>query len=310
MTVLTTPAFHLGGLSACLPKGVVANDERLAQVTGVITRRVAAAGVSVVDLCARAAAEVLENTHTPSGNIGAVIAVSFTHRDRMPSLAAQVQSRLALPREIVAFDVSLACSGWGYGLYLAATLAAATGRNALLLDGDVQSAFVDSADGSTAALFGDAGTAALVMPDSAAAVPRFAFATDGEKGEALWLADGGKIRMDGMAVFRYVATDVVAAVKDFFAATGLKPEAFDFFVPHQPNVYMVRQLAKAVGFAAARTSISCDRLGNLSSASIPATIALNGVRGELFLAGFGGGLSLALGTLNVSADCPLSVVEV
>ena len=82
------------------------------------------------------------------------------------------------------------------------------------------------------------------------------------------------------------------------------------FVPHQPNAYMVRQLAKSVGIEETRTAISCDELGNLSSASIPATIAWKGVRGPVLFAGFGGGLSAALGVLDIDEACKVSVLEV
>ena len=82
------------------------------------------------------------------------------------------------------------------------------------------------------------------------------------------------------------------------------------FVPHQPNAYMVRQLAKSVGIDEAKTAISCDRLGNLSSASVPATIASCGVRGPVLFAGFGGGLSVSVGTIEIGADCKLATVEV
>ncbi len=82
------------------------------------------------------------------------------------------------------------------------------------------------------------------------------------------------------------------------------------FVPHQPNVYMVRQLAKSLGIAEEQTAISCDVLGNLSSASVPATIAWKNVRGPVLFSGFGGGLSVSIGTIDVGEDCKLSVVEV
>ena len=73
---------------------------------------------------------------------------------------------------------------------------------------------------------------------------------------------------------------------------------------------MVRQLAKSVGIDEARTAISCEELGNLSSASIPVTVAWKGVRGPVLFAGFGGGLSVALGAIALDDACKLSVLEV
>ena len=120
--------------------------------------------------------------------------------------------------------------------------------------------------------------------------------------------------MDGFGVFKFVATDVVASIREFLSAGNQTIKQSNnqtmAFVPHQPNVYMVRQLAKSVGIAEDRTAISCDELGNLSSASVPVTIAWRGVRGPVLFSGFGGGLSVSIGAIDVGEDCKLSVVEV
>ena len=312
MDVLSIDGVRIEALSACVPALAVVNDEKIAKATGIRCCRRVAPGTTVVDLCVRAAEKVLAETGTKPGDVGAVICVSFTQRDRMPCAAVQAQDRLGLPKSVIAFDVTLACSGWGYGLYLAGLLARQTGRKTLLLDGDVQSAFMDPGDAATAPLLSDGGTAALVSPLSAGRPPteapwRFAFVADGAKGDALRLAHGDTIKMDGFGVFRFVATDVVGYLRAFLASPD---SGFSAFVPHQPNVYMVRQLAKSLGVSEERTAVSCDELGNLSSASVPATIAWKGVRGRLLIAGFGGGLSVSLGLMDVAPDCKLSALEV
>ena len=313
MEFLSLDGFRIDGLAACLPRNAVANEAKVAEATGIVTRRIAVAGTTVVDLCVKAAERVLSDTGARPEDFGAILCVSFTSRDRMPAAAVQAQTRLGFPKGIIAFDVSLACSGWGYGLYLAGLLARETGKKVLLLDGDVQSAFVGK-DAATAPLLGDAGTAAVIGLDANTKAQRhggeweFAFAADGAKGDALRLEDGGTIKMDGFGVFRFVATDVVACIKEFVLHSSPSPSSFTF-VPHQPNAYMVRQLAKSVGIEELRTAISCDELGNLSSASVPATIVWKGVRGPILFAGFGGGLSVSVGLIDVDADCKLSLVE-
>lgn len=307
MDVLSLDGVRLEALSACVPTRTVINDEKIAKATGIRGCRRASPGTTVVDLCVRAAERAMAETGTAPGDFGAVICVTFTQHDRMPCAAVQTQARLGLPRSVVAFDVALACSGWGYGLYLAGLLARQTGRKTLLLDGDVQSAFMDPGDVATGPLLSDGGTAAVVSPADAPAPWRFAFAADGAKGDALRLAHGGTIKMDGFGVFRFVATDVVGYLREFLSATA---SGFTAFVPHQPNVYMVRQLAKSIGVTEELTAVSCDELGNLSSASVPATIAWRGVRGRLLVAGFGGGLSVSMGLIDVAPDCKLSAQEI
>ena len=316
MQKLTIEGERIAGIAACVPKNVVANDEKVAAATGIVTRRIAAEGTTVVDLCVAAAERALSDIGTKPEAFGAILFVSFTQPNRMPAAACEAQARLGFPKDVIAFDVSLACSGWGYGLYLAALLARQTGKKALLLDGDVQSAY--ATDDSTAPLLGDAGTATVIENCSDCSNVRlpwqFGFAADGERRDALKLEDGESIRMDGFGVFKFVATDVVSYIKDFLSAANRTIEQSDnrtmTFVPHQPNAYMVRQLAKSVGIEETRTAVSCDELGNLSSASVPTTIAWKGVRGPVLFAGFGGGLSVSVGLVDIDEGCKLSVIEV
>ena len=218
MDVLEVAGARIAGLAACVPANAVPNDPKVAAATGIPARRVAPDGVSGLDLCLAAARRVLADTGAQPADFGAILAVSFTQETRMPSLAAQAQARLGFPKGILAFDLLQACAGWGYGLYLAALLVRETGKKVLLLDGDKQSAFLKADDPATAPLLSDGGTATVVAKAEAGGAPwRFAFQTDGEKGAALKLEKGGTIEMDGFGVFRFVATDVVAFLKEFLS---------------------------------------------------------------------------------------------
>lgn len=323
MEILEIAGARIVGLAASVPAHAVPNDPKVAAATGIPARLVAPDGVSALDLCLAAARRVLADTGARPDDFGAILVVSFTQETRMPSLAAQAQARLGFPKGVLAFDLLQACAGWGYGLYLAALLVRETGKKVLLLDGDKQSAFLKPDDAATASLLSDGGTATVVAPGGDTTW-RFAFQTDGEKGAALRLEKGGTIEMDGFGVFRFVATDVVAFLKAFMAADGSSscvpqgvPQALNrapfLFVPHQPNVYMVRQLAKAVGLED-RVLLSADRFGNLASASVPTTIAAQAVRFAsadgampVLFAGFGGGLAISAGFIDIPANCRLSV---
>ena len=328
---------RIAGIAACVPAGKVPNDPKVAAATGIPARLVAPDGVSALDLCLAAARRVLADTASRPEDFGAILAVSFTQRQRMPSLAAQAQARLGFPKGILAFDVLQACAGWGYGLYLASLLVRETGKKVLLLEGDRQSDFLDAHDPATAPLLSDGGTASVIEGTgngergTGNGEWKFAFLTDGAKGEALTLEKGGTIKMDGFGVFRFVATDVVKFLNEFMGEVGREgrskkeegrsmecssfPLPSPFFVPHQPNVYLVRQLAKAVGLED-RVLVSADRFGNLASASVPTTIAAHAetlmsgnVTPRILFAGFGGGLAVSAGLVDLPRDCRLSVVE-
>ena len=320
MAGTTAGGVAIEGIAAYLPSGVVANGADVAKATGIVERHVVDDGSSALDLCLNAAAMLFDSQGGfDAADFGAVINVSFTQRERMPCGACRAQARLGLPKGVVAFDVMQACAGYGYGLYLSAMLAAQTGKKVLLLDGDRQSEFLDAGDAATSPLLGDCGTATVIGKKEEGRRKKeeggeeggwkFAFASDGEKGDALRLEKGGTIRMDGFGVFRFVATDVAAMLKGFIASAATGGDFL--FAPHQANVYMVRQLAKAVGVPEDRLLVSADRFGNLSSASIPATLAAHAesVRGRnVLLAGFGGGLSAAFAFVDVPAGCKIRLL--
>jgi len=96
-----------------------------------------------------------------------VILVTQTPDYLLPASSCTIQGRLRLANTCAAFDVNLGCSGYVYGLWLAAGLIAskAVGR-VLLLAGDTISKIVSPSDRSVALLFGDAGSATALEYDS------------------------------------------------------------------------------------------------------------------------------------------------
>ena len=111
--------------------------------------------------------------------------------------------------------------------------------------------------------------------------------------------------MDGFGVFRFVAGPVAAFLKGFHTANP----AIDLFVPHQANLYMVRQLAKALGLAG-RLLTSGERYANPGSCSVALTLAAHGeAAGRALLAGFGAGLAASAACVAIPQTCRRGVVE-
>ena len=276
-------------------------------VPEVVVERVVAAigsGEPLADLAAKSARAVGAN------GIVAVVAATFSNPERFPSLAVRVAASLGLPPSVAAFDLQMACSAYPYAIYLAGRLSADLGGKALVIDGDVQSPLVDENDHATGKIFSDACTATVVSANPGGA-SNFDFLT--RQDEALLCASGGPIKMDGFKVFSFVATEVSKFLKDFLSSTS----APDFFVPHQANMYMVRQLAVALGLDQ-RLLSSGPRFANPGSCSVPLTLAAggvpddaNGVRSlDVLLAAFGAGLSASAARLSLSSGMRRGIVEI
>jgi len=283
--------------------------ESIVKATGFTTRRVAPEGTDVIDLALPAAKRALEGTD-PS-DIGGIVAVSFSNRDRFPALSARLQHELGLPTSIAAYDISMACSGWVYGLCSAAQMVRLTGKKVLLVDGDVQSAWTDRSDANTLAVMGDGASATLLAPGDG--VWDFAFYTDGGGSDALRCRE--TISMDGFGVFRFVAGPVRKFLATFIQKSSLPvgtdpslPVGTDpVFVPHQANMYMVRQLADALKLRD-RTIGSGAKYSNTGSCSAALSMAdgMDGLlnasgRTPVLIAGFGAGLSAAAAATTVGA---------
>ena len=176
--------------------------------------------------------------------------------------------------------------GGFYGLFAAAQLVKASGRKVLLVDGDVQSAWIDRADANTLAVMGDGASATLLAPGEGDW--EFGFFTDGAGASTLMCRD--TIAMDGFGVFRFVAGPVRRFLETFIRESAILSGTTPTFVPHQANLYMVRQLADALGLKD-RAVGSGERYANTGSCSAALSLASEDAQGATLIAGFGAGLS-------------------
>lgn len=320
--MISLSGFSIAAVYGCVPLRTIDNltvasalageakAKAIVQSTGFPIRRSVEPGVGVIDLVLPAAKRAMEGV-APT-EIGGIVAVSFSHAERFPALAVRIQHELGIPCKVAALDLCMACSGYPYGLMVAGQLSDATGKHVLLVDGDVQSAYVDVNDVNTLAVMSDAATATLVAP--AGGETFMDFRTDGSQADMLQCPSAGKIRMNGFGVFRFVATDVSGFIGDFIAECGVSP---DFFVPHQANMYMVRQLAVSLGLDQ-RLLSSGPRFANPGSCSIPLTLAAGGFPDDsnavgefkVLLAAFGAGLSASAAMIDVSSGIRRGIIEI
>jgi 3-oxoacyl-[acyl-carrier-protein] synthase-3 len=329
---------RIAGIVSCVPDRIVDSEpffERfgdkaadIEKMTGVRERRWADADTTTADLCQRAAERLLGQLGWENDSIDALFFVTQTPDYRLPATACALQGRLGLGKKVIAFDVNLGCSGYPYGLWLAMTaVASGAARRVLLLVGDTITKTIDAEDRSTAMLFGDAGTATAIELDETGAA-HFVLGTDGLGERQLIIAEGAyrappvpgeneqgpkadALYMDGGAIFNFT----LATVPPLVAATlerGGGAEAFDAFLFHQANAFMLRHLAKKSKLPADKVPINIDRFGNTSSATIPllmtTELADRLSTGPVRLGMFGFGVGFSWGSVDLLVG-PLACVE-
>ncbi|MGI5923178.1 MAG: ketoacyl-ACP synthase III [Lentisphaerae bacterium] len=242
--------------------------------------------------------------------VDACLFVSQTPDYRLPATACALHGDLGLRSECAAFDINLGCSGFTYGLYVAAGMLVSGGcRQILLTGGDCLTSILAPGDHANAMLFGDAGFAAVIERNTDGQALPFLLGSDG-KGAAVIRAGGGGmgkhicgkslddsfLHMDGADVFDFTINVIPAAIKEFCDVSKQNLADFAHFAFHQANKFILKQIAMLTGFPFAKHLISIDHYGNTSSASIPLTLCYNreNVAGNTLLCGFGVGLSWGL----------------
>ena len=336
---------RISGAACAVPERVVRNDvfaarfgeeqmQKFEKMVGVKERHVAPVGMTTSDLAFRAVRE-LSDCWTPD-TVDAIIFVSQTPDYCLPATACVLHKRMGIKKSCIAFDVNLGCSGFVYGVYIAAALInGGNAKKVALLGGDCSLKPVSGDDPSAAPLFGDSGFAVILDRDESASPIDYSFCTDGNGYQAIvqpGVAYAGRmpiafdeatkvcnlgnlltrgtasapseLHMDGMEVFNFTINEVPDLIKDQMAQSGLTEADIDLLVLHQANKFVLKNVAMATGFSMKKVPISMDRYGNTSSASIPLTLcdlseSDNETR-KILMSGFGVGFSW--GTLITDFD--------
>lgn len=168
---------------------------RLRNTLGMDRRRICPPDVTASDLCAFSASSLLREFSDVVAEIDALIFVSQSPDWNQPATACELQHRLGLPKACAAFDVNQGCSGYIYGLWIEASLVSSgAARNVLVLVGDAHPAGRDTRNRIMAPVFGDGGSATLLLRDPSAPSMIFGLGTDGSQFEAI-ITPGGQARI-------------------------------------------------------------------------------------------------------------------
>lgn len=250
------------------------------------------------DLCVAAAnALFAANPQLARERIDALIVVTQNgDEEGLPHTAAIVQHKLGLGTHVAAFDVSLGCSGYVYGLYAIKGFMEAAGlKNGLLITADPYSKIVDPEDRNTTMLFGDAATATWMGEAPVWQLGKAKFGTDGAGAEHLKVT-GGSFFMNGRQVFNFALVKVPAHLHELLEEGGLSTAEVDAFCIHQGSAAIVDAVARRFEDGASAGKFVKDMLetGNTVSSSVPLLLEKHlhdGNWKRVAISGFGVGLS-------------------
>jgi 3-oxoacyl-[acyl-carrier-protein] synthase III len=307
------------GIGVHRPPRVVGNDEIaprigstdawIRQRSGIVTRRFAGPGETIVTMAAEAARKAAAQAGVDPGDIDLVLLASMSFLEQAPAAAPRV-ARL-LGGNAAGMDVSAACAGFCYGLATAdALVRAGTVRHVVVVGSERMSDIVDPEDRGSAFLFGDGAGAVVVGPTRTPGVGPVVWGSEGEGHRMIahdrsWLdtrdvpGPWPTLRMAGPEVFRWATRVVPEVSRRALLAAGVGVTDLAAFIPHQANARIVDSAVRSLGLAP-HTAVARDvvRSGNTSAASIPLAMDDLSSRGEAaggpaLLVGFGAGLTYA-----------------
>ncbi len=248
------------------------------------------------DLCAKAFAALQGKTGLKAEDVQCLV-VCTQNPDGfgLPHASALVHAKLGLPDHCAAFDISLGCSGFVYGLSVIQAFMQANGyKRGVLFTADPYSKVVDAQDKATSLLFGDAATATLISDNPLWHSGRFLFGTHGKESAALEVRPERQLAMNGRAVFSFSATAVPKNITDMLVANNLTLSEVDFFALHQGSRYIVDTIRKKLGVPDEKCPFVAADYGNTVSSSVPLVLSeIDASAKRVVIAGFGVGLSWA-----------------
>ena len=303
--------------NADLEKMVDTTDEWITQRTGIKERHIAADNEYTSDMGAKAAALAIERAGLERDAIDLVVCATVTpDYFNMPATACVISDKLGI-KNVQAFDISAACSGFVYALSIAkAFVEAGMKKNVLIIGAEKFSSIVDWSDRATCILFGDGAGAAVISAsdNKKEGIVDIHASADGSYADFLMTPSPGSVnpasceaieqglqyvKMKGNETFKLAVKTLTKDVQEILEANGLEGKDIPHFVPHQANYRIIKAVGDKLKMSEEQVVLTVHKYGNTSAASIP--MAINDIyesgrlkSGELMLLDtFGGGLTWA-----------------
>jgi 3-oxoacyl-[acyl-carrier-protein] synthase-3 len=334
-------AIEIIGTGRAVPPNKVSNDDLAAQIdtsdewirshTGIGNRHVADEDTACSDLASEAAKNALAMTAGYTGSDTAqrdraaaeaaesidmiILGTATADYYGTPSTACVVQHKIGA-RKAAAMDICAGCTGFVYGLEMAAGALTINKerKRALVIGSEVLTKMMNWDDRGTCVLFGDGAGAAVIEKtgNESGGLRQSLLYADGSGCDSLVMRRGGTrapykkgevvevpicVEMNGQEVYNFAVRAVTETIDALLKAGNYGVDDVSRIVPHQANARIVQSAAKRLRIPLEKFYLNIEEYANTSAATIP--IALDELnrdgqlkKGDLILTvGFGGGLT-------------------
>ena len=295
-----------------LSKIVDTSDEWIETRTG-IKKRYFCDEESCNSLAAEAAKQAVERAVKSDSEfciekIDLIIVATTTADYAFPSTACMVGKALGLKGNVMAYDLSAACSGFMYALQNAkALLSESDNKYALVIGSEKMSKILDCSDRTTCVLFGDGAAASLVKYEEKG-ISYIRSYSDGNDEDLICGGVGSKnsfLEMKGQSVFKFAVRVIKQSVDEVLEKSGLDMSDIDYVVCHQANARIIDFVRKNYKEHEDKFYQNVGEYANTSAASIGLALDDLFVSGKLsagmkiICVGFGAGLTWSAGVFEI-----------
>ena len=320
------PRAAITGYGSAVPKRVMKNseftefldtsDEWIAKRTGIRERHLVSDGETTASLGIEAAGKALEKAGIGAEELDLIICGTVSPEMPFPATACFIQDGLGA-KNIPAFDISAACSGFVYSLATACPfIESGKYSRILVLGADALSRLADFTDRGSCILFGD-GAGAVVLEateEQDKGVMYTVMHADGSGWDYIHVPAGGSrtpftqetlderqnfVKMRGRDVYKFAVEKMQWVIGDCMEKCNLTVDDIDMVIPHQVNTRIIQSAAEKFNLPLEKVYVNIDRMGNTSGASIPLALAeavdkgIVGPGSNIVFAAFGAGLTWA-----------------
>lgn len=273
-----------------LEKMVDTSDQWIFERTGIKERRISSTegGEWPSDMAYHATQDALKKAGLEPNDIDMIIFASVTPDAKLPNSSSILQTKLGITNQCACLDISVACSGFVYGITMANSLIQ-TGvmKNVLVVGSEMLSRETDWQDRASCILFGDGCGVAIVgrtPADSDSKVISTHIAADGTGSEFFYQWVGGAIepitekhlkershfmKMQGREMFKVATRTLAGNAKKVIEDAKMSLDQVDWLVPHQANIRIIETTGKLLGIPPEKVIVNIEKYGNTSAATIP-----------------------------------------
>ena len=276
--------------NADLEKMVDTNDEWIISRTGIKERRILKGpGMGTSFLAINAARNLLSKKKMDPKELELVIVATATPDMQAASTAAYVATKIGATNAF-SFDLESACSGFLYGMSVAARyIESGKYKKVLLIGADKNSSMIDYTDRTTCIIFGDGAGAVLFEPnEEGLGLLDEYLRTDGSGREYLKVLAGGSympateetvreklhfVRQDGQSVFKNAVFNMADVCEKIMERNGLSNDQISWLAAHQANKRIVEATAGRMKLDSSKVMLNIQYYGNTTCATLPLLLA-------------------------------------